>query len=247
MSGSVVDLIDRPDRSIISEALVSEASKLVEIVELLEELLSLDHSSFGTESEASNALLDLRAKLSVQAEIVNRLRREELHFAFWGNDEEKALREAELWERVLASFSPSGERLEEEPASSSSSSSQETRRVARKSAPAVKPPTIPPSLKKDPKPSSSPTDKLWDRIDADEEKALKDLKDEELGRTGTSLRWRQLEKKDKELWCRSPDGYCTSSGEEVVSEWFKPREEPALPSSTSAEPGSTSNNTEEAS
>ena len=218
MSGSVVDLIDRPARATPSAALVSEASKLVELVELLEELLSLDHSSFGTESEASNALLDLRAKLSEQAEIVNRLRREELHFAFWGNDEEKALREAELWERVLASFSPSGERLEEEPASSSSSS-QETRRVARKSAPAVKPPTIPPSLKKDPKPSSSSD--LWDRIDADEEKALKDLKDEELGRTGTSLRWRQLERKDKEPFIRSPDGYATSSDEEVVSKWFE--------------------------
>ena len=176
MSGSVVDLIDRPARATPSEALVSEASRLVELVELLEELLSLDHSSFGTESEASNALLDLRAKLSEQAEIVNRLRREELHFAFWGNDEEKALREAELWERVLASFSPSGGRPEEEPASSSSSSSQETRRVARKSVPATVPPTlnqsphprlgqrtprqihtgqIPPSKKKDPKPSSA--------------------------------------------------------------------------------------------
>ena len=173
MSGSVVDLIDRPARATPSESLVSEASRLVELVELLEELLSLDHSSFGTESEASNALLDLRAKLSEQAEIVNRLRREELHFAFWGNDEEKALREAELWERVLASFSPSGGRPEEELASSSS---QETRRVARKSAPATIPPAlnqaphprlgqrtplqihtgqIPPSLKKDPKPSSS--------------------------------------------------------------------------------------------
>ena len=126
MSGSVVDLTGRrpptcsPHNRPISEALVSEASRLVELVELLEELLSLDHSSFGTESEASNALLDLRAKLSEQAEIVNRLRREELHFAFWGNDEEKALREAELWERVLASFSPSGGRPEEEPVSSSS-------------------------------------------------------------------------------------------------------------------------------
>ena len=189
MSGSVVDLIDRPARSAPSEALVSEASKLVELVELLEELLSLDHSSFGTESEASNALLDLRAKLSEQAEIVNRLRREELHFAFWGNEEEKALREAELWERVLASFSPSGGRLEEEPASSSSSS-QETRRVARKSVPATVPPTlnqsphprlgqrtprqihtgqIPPSSKKDPKPSSSAAAKssfLYERGDS---------------------------------------------------------------------------------
>ena len=158
MSGSVVDLIDRPARATPSEALVSEASRLVELVELLEELLSLDHSSFGTESEASNALLDLRAKLSEQAEIVNRLRREELHFAFWGNDEEKALREAELWERVLASFSPSGGRPEEELVSSSS---QETRRVARKSVPATVPPTLNqsphprPSSKRDPKPSSS--------------------------------------------------------------------------------------------
>ena len=174
MSGSVVDLIDRPARATPSEALVSEASKLVELVELLEELLSLDHSSFGTESEASSALLDLRAKLSEQAEIVNRLRREELHFAFWGNDEEKALREAELWERVLASFSPSGERLEEEPASSSSSS-QETRRVARKSAPATVPPTLNqsphprPSSKRDPKPSSSAAAKssfLYERGDS---------------------------------------------------------------------------------
>ena len=167
MSGSVVDLTGRrpptssPHNRPISEALVSEASRLVELVELLEELLSLDHSSFGTESEATSALLDLRAKLSVQAEIVNRLRREELHFDFWGNDEEKALREAELWERVLASFSPSGGRPEEEPASSSSSSSQETRRVARKSAPATVPPTLNqsphprPSSKRDPKPSSS--------------------------------------------------------------------------------------------
>ena len=175
MSGSVVDLIDRPARATPSEALVSEASKLVELVELLEELLSLDHSSFGTESEASNALLDLRAKLSEQAEIVNRLRREELHFAFWGNDEEKALREAELWERVLASFSPSGGRLEEEPASSSSSSSQETRRVARKSVPATVPPTLNqsphprPSSKRDPKPSSSAAAKssfLYERGDS---------------------------------------------------------------------------------
>ena len=106
MSGSVVDLIDRPARSIISEALVSEASKLVEIVELLEELLSLDHSSFGTESEAANALLDLRAKLSVQTEIVNRLRREELHFSFWGDDEEKAVLEAERWESGACEFLP---------------------------------------------------------------------------------------------------------------------------------------------
>ena len=59
------------------------------------------------------------------------------------------------------------------------------------------------------------------RGDAEEEKALKDRKDKELGRTGTSSRWRQLERKDKELWCRSPDGYATSSDEEVVSKWFE--------------------------
>ena len=176
MSSPVVDLIDRPARTIISESLFSEALKLLELVRLLEELLALKQSSPGCESEAFDALLDLKAKLAVQTEIVNRLRREELHFAFWGNDEEKALREAELWERVLASFSPSGGRPEEEPASRSSSSGQETRLVARKSAPATIPPTlnqaphprlgqrtpqqihtgqIPPSLKKDPKPSSS--------------------------------------------------------------------------------------------
>ena len=63
------------------------------------------------------------------------------------------------------------------------------------------------------------------RGDAEEEKALKDRKDEELGRTGTSSRWRQLERKDKESWIRSPDGYATSSDEEVVSKWFEPREE----------------------
>ena len=200
MSGSVVDLTGRrpptssPHNRPISEALVSEASRLVELVELLEELLSLDHSSFGTESEASNALLDLRAKLSEQAEIVNRLRREELHFAFWGNDEEKALREAELWERVLASFSPSGGRPEEELASSSSSS-QETRRVARKSVPATVPPTlnqsphprlgqrtprqiptgqIPPSSKKDPKPSSSAAAKSSFLLERGESSAKED-------------------------------------------------------------------------
>ena len=157
MSGPVVDLIDRPARTIISEALFSEALKLLELVRLLEELLALKQSSPGCESEAFDALLDLKAKLAVQTEIVNRLRREELHFAFWGNDEEKALREAELWERTLASFSSAGASPEEEPSSSSSSSSssQETRLVARKSAPATRPPTIPPSLKKDPKPSSS--------------------------------------------------------------------------------------------
>ena len=55
---------------------------------------------------------------------------------------------------------------------------------------------------------------------------MKDLRDEELGRTGTSLRWRQLEKKDKDRWIRSPDGYCTSSDEDEVSKWFAPREEP---------------------
>ena len=146
---------NRPARTIISEALVSEALKLLELVRLLEELLALKQSSPGCESEAFDALLDLKAKLAVQTEIVNRLRREELHFAFWGNDEEKALREAELWESTLASFSPAGVRPEEEPSSSSSRSSQETRLVARKSAPATRPPTIPLSLKKDPKPASS--------------------------------------------------------------------------------------------
>ena len=125
MSSPVVDLIDRPARTIISESLFSEALKLLELVRLLEELLALKQSSPGCESEAFDALLDLKAKLAVQTEIVNRLRREELHFAFWGNDEEKALREAELWESTLASFSPAGVRPEEEPSSTDEQQQQQ--------------------------------------------------------------------------------------------------------------------------
>ena len=55
---------ERPARTIISEALFSEALKLLELVRLLEELLSLKQSSPGCESEAFDALLDLKAKLA---------------------------------------------------------------------------------------------------------------------------------------------------------------------------------------